>query len=197
MADTRYQVVLPAGIRDLQTGKIIFKGMSEWNDYQAWVVGGGITLPPDNSGQYPTLAEAKLAKLEEMETHAAVLRNSVIRGRSVGEMASWGIKLMEALSILGSQPSPFSALMPAIATALGLPQTPTSLCQALGAQRGLTAAQFATKVVQQAAPFLAAEIAIDAARGVHRDAIEACTTIQQLIAYDWHSGWPNLSQGAG
>lgn len=190
---TRYQVLSEGGVWDFETRTRITrdKTPAAWRTYQAWLTSGGVPLPPDRAGQLD-LAAAQAEKLEEINAWAAALRNQVIRGRSVGEMASWTIKLMDAMALSAGQPSPFAALLPALSTALGLPATANSINDALGQARGLDEAAHAGKVLSQAVPFLVAEVALDAVRGKHCDAITALIDVRDVITYDWRAGWPTI-----
>lgn len=188
MATTRYQL-LERGVWDHQTRTTVLPGAAEWAAYNLWLTAGGVPLPADAVGQL-SLVEAKAARIAEIDAYAAGLRNQVISGRSAGEMASWPIKLLEALALQGGQPSPFAALMPAIQAALGLPVQPTSILGAMADARGITEAEYAAKVIHDAVLFVAAEIAIDAARGAHRDAILALADVRDVVTYDWSAGWP-------
>lgn len=189
-AASRYQR-LERGVWDHQTRTTVLPGTPGWADYQTWLTAGGVLLPLDAVGQL-TLAEAKASRIAEIDAYAASLRNQLIAGRSAGEMASWPIKLLEALAVQAGQPSPFAALMPAIQAALGLPAQPASILGAMAAARGISEAEYAAKVIHDAVLFISAEIAIDAARGAHRDAILALSDVRDVVTYDWATGWPAI-----
>lgn len=165
----------------------------EWKVYQAYLTSGGILLPADTAGQLD-LAEAKAAKIEEINAYAAGLRNRVVRGRSTGEMASWIIKLLDGLAVQAGTASPFASLLPALKTALGLPTLPSSVNDALAKVRGITEAQHVALVMAPAGQFLVAEVALDAIRGKHCDAITAMTTTNDIVLYDWMVGWPAVPE---
>ena len=185
----RYQVMLPSGIFDLQTRRQIFYGTAEWDEYQAALSAGEELVPPNQLGQL-SLSGAKTAMIAEMEAYASSLRNGVNRGRTSGELAMWLLKLHDAIAIKASQQSPYSALMADIAAYLGIGQTPDSISQALGVPQGLTKMQFATAFITRAVPMIAIELAIEVRRGQHRDGINACATVLEVMRYDWHTGWP-------
>jgi hypothetical protein len=186
---TRYQNLIEGGVWDFQTRTRIRKGDPGWAEYQSWVTAGGVTLPADPAGQLD-LAGAKAAKIADIDTWAASLRNLAVRGRSAGEMASWTIKLLDAMAVTAGHPSPFAALLPALASALGLPATPNSINDALGQVRGISEAAHVGKVMTQGMQSLVLEIAVDAVRGKHNDAIAVMTDIRDVVTYDWRTGWP-------
>lgn len=172
----RYQVLLSGGVFDFQTRTIVLPANAEWQEYRAWLTAGNTPLPPDTIGQ-DDLATAKTKRISEIDAYAAGLRNLVVRGRSAGEMSSWPVKLLESRAWL--------------ATADPL-QSPTLV---LTAQiRGITVTELANRVLGLAEPFLQIEATIDGIRGRHNDVVDACTTVAEIITYDWHSGWPNLGQ---
>jgi hypothetical protein len=88
-------------------------------------------------------------------------------------MASWAIKLNEARAYTSTS-DPLQA--PTLA--------------AIASIRGITLADLAGRVIANSTPYLQAEAAIDGIRGKHSDAIDAMTTVADIITYDWHSGWP-------
>ena len=187
----RYQL-LERGVFDHQARAIVLPADPGWSDYLQWLTEGGVLLPLDPVGQVADLATAKAQRCAEINAYAASLRNKVIAGRSTGEMASWALKLFDAMAVAGSQPSPFAAVLTTLQTALGLPSTPTSYNHAVAMVRGITEAQHVALVLAQAVPFMAAEAAIDGNRGKHCDAVNAMTDVPSLVAYDWSTGWPAL-----
>lgn len=187
----RYQL-LERGVFDHQARAIVLPADPGWSDYLQWLTEGGVLLPLDPVGQAADLAEAKAQRCTEINAYAASLRNKVIAGRSTGEMASWALKLFDAMAVAGSQPSPFGAVLSTLQTALGLPTTPTSYNHAVAMVRGITEAQHVNLVLAQAVPFMAAEAAIDGNRGKHCDAINALSAIPDIVTYDWSTGWPEI-----
>lgn len=188
---SRYQL-LERGVFDHQTRSNVLPSGAGWADYLQWLTEGGVLLPLDPVGQVTDLAEAKAQRCAEINAYAASLRNKVIAGRSTGEMASWALKLFDAMAVAGSQPSPFAAVLTTLKTALGLPSTPTSYNHAVAMVRGITEAQHVALVLAQAVPFMAAEAAIDGMRGKHCDAVNAMADVPSLVAYDWSTGWPEI-----
>jgi hypothetical protein len=191
----RYQTLSEGGVWDFVTLKKIKRGDPDWPTYQAWLTGGGEPMVPDAVGQM-SVSDAKAARISDINSYAAGLRNRVIAGRSVGEMASWTIKLDDAMAVKSGRASPYTAMLPALGKALGLAATPTSINDALGKVRGITEGEHADKVLAQALPALVAEISIDAIRGKHCDAItavpDAAPDSSEIAAYDWLAGWPTI-----
>lgn len=109
-----------------------------------------------------------------IDAHAAYLRNKTIAGISPAEMASWPIKRAEAdaLQANSAAPTPF---LSAEATA-----------------RGITVAELATLVVNNAAMMQALECQIAGNCGKHRDAVKTLTQFADVLAYDWSTGWPSV-----
>jgi hypothetical protein len=169
----RYQL-LDRGVFDHTTRSIVLPHSADWLAYQKWLTAGGVPLPMDSVGQ-DDLATAISKRCAEINSYAAGLRNKVIAGRSAGEMASWAVKLGEARAYAVSS-DPADA--PTLAT----------IC----AVRNITMAALIAKINAQAEPFLQAEAVIDGIRGKHCDAIEACTTTADVVAYDWRSEWPTI-----
>ena len=172
----RYQILASGGVFDYQTRAIVLPDRSSaaWQEYQAALTSGETPLPPDVVGQLP-LAEAQAARCEEINTYAAGLRNKAIRGRSAGEMASWSIKVAEAIAF-NTTGNPASA--------------PTLSLTA--SVRGMPLSSLVQRVIDQSAPFLQAEAYIDGTRGKHCDAVQAATDIRDVITYNWSTGWPTI-----
>lgn len=116
------------------------------------------------------LANARAAKIEALAT---AKRNTVVAPYSPGEMASWPIKRAEALAYQASGNSADAPNLSVEASA-----------------RGMALSTLAGKVLQDAARFAGIEAAIAGTSGRHRDAIKAMTTHEQIMAYDYSTGWP-------
>lgn len=185
---SRYQL-LDRGVFDHETRSIVLPDAPEWQVYREWLTAGGVPMPNDPVGQMP-LDEAKRQRIDEINSYCAGQRNKIIKGRSAGEMASWGMKLLDALAVTQGQDSPYKPLMAAIGTALGLPTTPNSINDTMGMIRGNGEADYVSKVLRDGTQFIAAECALDAVRGKHCDAIEAMTDVSSIVVYDWRQGWP-------
>lgn len=193
MMSARYQILAEGGVWDFQERRKITRlDADAWASYAQWLTEGNSPLPADPVGQLD-LATAIANRQAEIDAYAAGLRNRIIRGRSVGEMASWALKLFDAMAVAGGALNPFAAVLPAVGQALGLPATPTSYNDAIAKVRGITEAEHVGKVLSQAVPFLVAEAAIDGTRGRHCDAVAACPDVQSVVAYNWLAGWPQLA----
>lgn len=190
MSDSRYQR-MTYGVWDFQTRTNVLPNTAEWSQYEIWLTSGGVPLPMDSIGQQD-LGAAQAARISEINAHAASLRNKIIQGRSAGELASWAMKLLDALAIQAGEISPFVAIMPQVASALGLPMVPKGINHAMALVRGCTEEEYLAKVLRDGTSFITAEILLDAVRGKHCDAISVCTTVQEVILYDWGKGWPSI-----
>lgn len=116
--------------------------------------------------EFETIEEAKANRIAVVDVVAMSLRNQVTSNTSPAEMASWSIKLAEA-------------------NAGGGPML------ALEAQyRGITTADLVTKVLDKANQLSMIEAQISGVAGKHTDAINALTTIQEVVAYDMRPDWP-------
>lgn len=169
---TRYQVQNPRGVFDFSTRTSTMPGEAGWDDYLEWLTAGNTPLPPDAVGQ-DTLAQAKAKRCAEIDAYAAGRRNAAVRGRSAAEMSTWSAKLAEAKAFAAAP------------VALSAP-----LLFSIAQIRGIPLAALVAKVTAQSNIFLPNEAAIDGTRGMHCDAIEAMTTVQQIIVYNWQTGWP-------
>lgn len=116
------------------------------------------------------LANARAANVEALAT---AKRNAVVAPYSPGEMASWPIKRAEALAYQAGGNSADAPNLNAEANA-----------------RGMALSTLVGKVLQDAARFAGIEAAIAGTSGRHRDAIKAMTTHEQIMAYDYSTGWP-------
>ncbi len=185
---SRYQLVETGGVYDhidkLHIDK--YKNPAAWSQYLAWVTAGNQVLPP--AAQYSMDVDKAIeSKQAEVMTYAAGKRNAVILGLSVGELAAWAIKLIEALD----EESPLASLIGSMSIEAGLPQM-SSFLELEAHFRGESAAQMQARVLQNAARFLFAEAAISGTEGRHKDALAACETLHEVMAYDYTTGWPEL-----
>jgi hypothetical protein len=171
---TKYQILQSGGVFDFETRTIVLPDQSSaaWHGYQNWLTAGNTPLPPDTIGQ-DTLAVAIEKRKSEIDAYAAGLRNAVIRGYSSAELSSWSLKLIEARAYIATS---------------DINQAP--LLNATAQVRGITISDMANRVMTNSAQFLQLEATIDGIRGKHCDAVGAMTTVQGIITYDWHSGWP-------
>lgn len=121
---------------------------------------------------YPVGAAADVV-CQQIEALATAKRNAVVAPFSPGEMSSWPIKLAEARQF-GLSANPADA--PFLARE--------------AAKRGVTLQQLADKVIANAAQLSAIEADIAGVNGMHRDAVRALTTHEQVLTYDYTTGWP-------
>jgi hypothetical protein len=122
-----------------------------------------------------TLDAAKAEVTKKVSAHAKVLRDRVVSEISMGELASWPVKLAEAVRFAETGNGANCPMLSAEAQARGIP---------LAALVG--------KVGGNALGFSAIEAAIGGADGKHRDAIKAITTFVALADYDCTAGWPEV-----
>lgn len=121
---------------------------------------------PDTA--FATLDEAKDDRSAVVDIVAMSLRNRITSNTSPAEMASWPIKLAEAQA--GGGPM-----------------------LALEAQyRGVTEAALVQLVLQNADDLSRLEAQISGISGMHRDAIAALQTVEDVCAYDMRSDWPEV-----
>lgn len=122
-----------------------------------------------------TIEQARSMKIASVSLHAKRVRDAVTATIASGEMASWPIKRAEA--------------------ELFAEQGDAAECPSLRAEseaRGVTLPVLVAKVLSNAARFVAAEAAIGGMDGRHRDAIAALTTFEEVDAYDFSTGWPEV-----
>lgn len=120
-----------------------------------------------------TLDSAKAEVSRVVSLHAKKLRDKVVAAISAGEMASWGIKLSEAVKFSTSGDSAQCPMLSAEAAA-----------------RGVSLASLVAKVGGNGQNFSYLEAAIGGNDGKHRDAIKALTTFDEVLDYDFSAGWP-------
>jgi hypothetical protein len=58
--------------------------------------------------------------------------------------------------------------------------------------RGITEADLIVKVLDKAQQLSTLEAQIAGVSGMHRDAIDALTTIEDVVAYDMRADWPEV-----
>ena len=122
-----------------------------------------------------SLDNAKAYRAAQVSAYAKTLRDKVIVSISAGEMASWPIKLAEAAKYAQTGQSSDAPMLAAEAQA-----------------RGIELAALVQKVGGNATTFAGLESAIAGVDGKHRDAIKACSSFDEVAAYDYLTGWPEV-----
>jgi hypothetical protein len=117
----------------------------------------------------------KTEKCNAISAHAKSLRDKVVSTVSAGEMASWSIKAAEAAKFNASGDPSQCPMLSAEASA-----------------RGISVAELVSKVNTNASRFIGCETAIGGTDGKHRDAVTAMVSIEDVIAYDYLTGWPEV-----
>jgi hypothetical protein len=120
-----------------------------------------------------SLDDCKARIIAEIDAHAASLRDAIVSGCSPAEMASWPIKRAEALAF---QQSGNAADAPVLSAEASVRCVPLD--------------QIVAKVLAKAQQLAALEAAIAGTAGRHGDAVRACQTFDEVLAYDWRIGWP-------
>ncbi len=110
---------------------------------------------------------------KSIEVLATAKRNKVIAAYSPGEMASWPIKREEALKFQQT----------------GLASDAPNL-NIEASYRGISLVDLVTKVLNDAARFSAIEAAIAGTSGRHRDSVKSLQSIEDVMSYDYSTGWP-------
>lgn len=115
--------------------------------------------------------ELKIQLCKAINTYANLLRNKITEDISSAEMASWSIKLKEALSFQADS---------------------TANCPMLSvesASRNIPLDVLVAKVLEKSNLFSYLEATISGTAGRHCDSIKNSS---QPELYDWSVGWPNL-----
>lgn len=121
---------------------------------------------------YPVSAAADYV-CKIIDEIATSKRNKVIAPYSPGEMAAWPIKRDEALTYQSS------------GSASDVPNL-----DAEAASRGMSLQTLVAKVLNDAAKFSWIEAHIAGTSGKHRDAIRLCQTHEEIMNYNYNTGWP-------
>lgn len=120
-----------------------------------------------------TVGDAANFVCVKIEAMATQKRNIVIAPFSAGEMSAWPIKRSEAI-LFKQTNNPSDA--PYLANEATI--------------RGITLLTLVDKVIADAARFSNIEAAIAGTSGKHRDAIKSLTTFEQVMNYNYTTGWP-------
>ena len=122
-----------------------------------------------------TLADAKVWKAAQVAEFAKGLRDKSSRDVSIGEMASWPIKIDEATRY---------AKLGALAE--------TPLLTAEAQRRGVALSDLVQKVQAKGGAFRDIEAHIAGVEGKHSDAIKGLRSFEEVAAYDYSAGWPEV-----
>ena len=137
------------------------------------------TTPDDAAAQAVidawTVADSAAYVGSQVIAYAKALRDKVVAPISSGEMASWPIKAAEAAKFAATG---------------DLTQAPLLMAEAEA--RNATVSTLAAQVGANARKFLALEAGIAGTDGKHRDALKACTSFDDIAAYNWSTGWPQV-----
>lgn len=124
-----------------------------------------------------TMAQTADEIKARIDEYAASLRGKVTATVAPAEMASWTIKRAEAEAYQANNAAA------------------TPFLSAESTARGVTVADLATRVLNNAAVLQSLEAQIAGNSGKHRDALtsiaaDSTKTFADLLAYDWSTGWP-------
>jgi hypothetical protein len=120
-----------------------------------------------------TLAQAKAARCAEVSLYSGVVRDRFMAGKSAAEMASWPLKVAQAVTYTASGDAS---------------QVPMLAIEAQA--RGVTLSTLVAKVNANAQAFSALEATIAGIDGKHRDAIMALDSFAAVASYNIAAGWP-------
>lgn len=109
---------------------------------------------------------------EQIRNHSSRLRDQITTKCSPQEAAAWIVKLLEVKAYQANS----------------MPENAPVLAKEAEYRR-ISMAQMVQLVERKAAPFLEAEAKISGVRGFHEDQIDRLSTTEDLLAYDWLSGW--------
>jgi hypothetical protein len=121
-----------------------------------------------------TLAAVVADTVTAIEDHAAALRDEATAGISPAEMSAWPLKTMQATEY---QASNDVSAVPLLAIE--------------AASRKTQVSDIAARVLANAQRLMPLEGAIAGTAGFHKDAVRALTAIEDVLAYDWSTGWPS------
>lgn len=145
--------------------------------YQVFVAAGGVVAP---YARFASIEEARRVLINEVETHAKALRAAIAGTDDATKLAVYGEKFPVALAVLSDE-----------ATArLGYPQE-VAILESEAASRGESLASLAALVAHLGRSWRVAGLAIDAASGAHKVAInDPSFTLAAAQLYSSFEGWP-------
>ncbi len=123
-----------------------------------------------------TAADFSASKQRAVSDFATTLRDRLVAGVSAAEMAGWAIKLAEAKAYDAA--NGFGVLTPALSA------------EAEAAKSSL--ADLVQVVLAKAAVLTSAEAQISGVKTMHKNAIANLTTFEDIAAYDFTGGWPEV-----
>lgn len=160
------------GVEDAETGEHIVPGAARWPEYEAWLAKPGNAPLPAAATPAISRGEALARKLSEIEEIASAARQRVTGPVSPQEMASWPVKLQQAIAFTESAP-----------------ETDFEMIAIEARARGVEVIEIASRVISNARGYSAAEARIAGTAGKHRDAVRALTEAGDILAYDTTKGW--------
>jgi hypothetical protein len=122
--------------------------------------------------EFGTLEEALTFATRQSDAYAAYVRSTFLAPASPYEAASWSLKLAEAQ---------------------GHGISPTPMLDIEAQARGITTADLVTKIISKAQALAGLEAVISGTNGRHNDAIKLLTDIEEVKAYDWRGGYPDVA----
>lgn len=120
-----------------------------------------------------TVEHAKAFVLKQSDAYAAYIRRTFLDPISPYEASSWPLKLAEAKAYTDDASAPAVAL------------------EAMA--RGVNTAELVAKILAKAAQLAQLEAVISGTNGRHNDTIKALNSIEDLKAYDWRGGYPDVA----
>ncbi|MES2126643.1 MAG: hypothetical protein V4463_05170 [Pseudomonadota bacterium] len=142
-----------------------------WIDFCANDARDGVEALPPPAAE--TVSQLIAKRIVESDGLAAAKRNAIVAGTSPAEMASWPIKLAEAVKYVASNDPPDAPYLTAEAAA-----------------RNITLAALVAKVQTNGAVLAGLEAQIAGINGKHKDALALLTTVEDVAAYDITAGYP-------
>lgn len=118
----------------------------------------------------PVLADLVADRKAHVDYVASFLRSKAVARAHPGEMALWPTKLAEALQ----------------------PDKTGTLIETEAATRGVPVDALAARIIAASKALKAREAEISGTRGKHNDALDALTTVEQVLTYDISAGWTGL-----
>lgn len=167
---------------------IEWKGRQYFIEVMDRIAAAGVLLVQDSEGWHCsdemtaqvivdayTLDDAKSFICGQIIERSKAARDKKLQSVSPGEMAAWYMKLSQARAFAMS----------------GLVSDAPDLVAEAEA-RGVTLAELCAKVDSNAKALAALEATIAGREGFHKDKVRALTTFEDVAAYDFSTGWPEV-----